>query len=181
MPRRTKPDAVALIKEDHRKVEALFERFEKARDEERKKTLARDICTELTIHAMIEEEIFYPACQGEIDEEDVLDEAYVEHDGAKVLISEVMSNINARFFEAKVTVLSEMIKHHVKEEEKRSEGLLAQAKAAGLDMDALAERMTARKEELKRQFADGHLPPAHTRSYTGHNLVQDKPLSGPLG
>ena len=69
-----------------------------------------------------------------------------------------------------------MIKHHVKEEEKRSEGLLAQAKAAGLDMDALAEQLTARKEELTRQFADGHLPPAHTRSYTGHNLVQDKPL-----
>ena len=78
-------------------------------------------------------------------------------------------------------MLSELIKHHVKEEEKRSEGLLAQAKAAGLDMDELAERLTARKEELTRQFADGHLPPAHTRSYTGHNLVQDKPLSAPTG
>jgi hypothetical protein len=181
MPRRTKPDAVALIKEDHRKVEALFDSFEKARDGDRKKALAREICTELTIHAMIEEEILYPACQGTIEDEDVLDEAYVEHDGAKVLISEIMSNINARFFEAKVTVLSEMIKHHVKEEEKRSEGLLAQAKAAGLDMDALAERLTARKEELTRQFADGHLPPAHTRSYTGHNLIQDKPLSAATG
>ena len=162
MPRRTKPDAVALIKEDHRKVEKLFDSFEKARDEDRRKALARQICTELTIHAMIEEEIFYPACQGTIEDE-------------------IMSNINARFFEAKVTVLSEMIKHHVKEEEKRSEGLLAQAKAAGLDMDELAERLTARKEELTRQFADGHLPPAHTRSYTGHNLVQDKPLSAPNG
>jgi len=167
MPRRTKPDAVTLIKEDHRKVEKLFESFEKARDEDRKKALAREICTALTIHAMIEEEIFYPACQGKIEDEDVLDEAYVEHDGAKVLISEIMSNINARFFEAKVTVLSEMIKHHVKEEEKRSEGLLAQARTAGLDMDALAERLMARKEELMQQFADGHLPPAHTRSYTG--------------
>jgi hemerythrin superfamily protein len=72
MPRRTKPDAVALIKEDHRKVEGLFESFEKARDEDRKKALAREICTELTIHAMIEEEIFYPACQGKIEDEDVL-------------------------------------------------------------------------------------------------------------
>jgi hypothetical protein len=179
MPRRTKPDAIALIKEDHRKVEGLFDRFERARDEERKKALAREICTELTIHAMIEEEILYPACQGKIEEEDLLDEAYVEHDGAKVLISEIMSNVNARFFEAKVTVLSEMIKHHVKEEEKRSEGLLAQAKAAGLDAEALGERMRARKEELKQQFADGHLPPAHTRSFTGHNLVQDKPISAP--
>ena len=177
MPRRTAPDAAALIKEDHRKVEKLFAQFEKARDEERKKELAREICTELTIHAMIEEEIFYPACQGKIEDEDVLEEAYVEHDGAKVLISEIMSNMNAHFFVAKVTVLSELIKHHVKEEEKRSEGLLAQAKAAGLDMEALAERLTARKEELTRQFAEGHLPPPHTRSYTGHNLVQDKPLS----
>src|SRR4029450_7129163 len=170
--------ATALIKEDHRKVEVLFDKFEKAHDEDRKKALAREICVELTIHAMIEEEILYPACQGHIEDEDVLDEAYVEHDGAKVLISEIMSNLNARFFEAKVSVLSEMIKHHVKEEEKRSEGLLAQAKAAGLDMDVLAERLTARKEELTRQFADGHLSAAHTRSYTGHNLVQDKPLGG---
>ena len=109
----------------------------------------------------------------------MLEEAYVEHDGAKVLISEIMSNLNARFFAAKVTVLSEMIKHHVKEEEKRAEGLLAQAKAAGLDMEALGDRLMTRKQELKQQFADGHLPPAHTRSYTGHNLVQDKPLSAP--
>jgi Hemerythrin HHE cation binding domain len=181
MPRRTKPDAVTLIKQDHRMVEDLFGRFEKAKDDERKKELARQICTELTIHAMIEEEILYPSCQDRIEDEDVLDEAYVEHDGAKVLISEIMSNLNARFFEAKVTVLSEMIKHHVKEEEKRAEGLLAQAKAAGLDMDALGERLMARKEELQRQFADGHLPPAHTRSYSGHNLVQDKPLSAPAG
>jgi hypothetical protein len=181
MPRTKSADAIGLLKAGHRKVEELFNTFEKARDEDRKKALAREICTELTIHAMIEEEIFYPACQGKIEDDDVLDEAYVEHDGAKVLISEIMSNINARFFEAKVTVLSEMIKHHVKEEEKRSEGLMAQAKAAGLDLEALAERLTARKEELTQQFADGHLPPAHTRSYTGHNLVQDKPLSAPAG
>jgi hypothetical protein len=181
MPRRTPTDAVALLKEDHRKVEDLFEKFEKARGEERKQALAREICTELTIHAMIEEEIFYPACHGQIEDEDVLDEAYVEHDGAKILISEIMSNVNADFFEAKVTVLSEMIKHHVKEEEKRGEGLFAQAKAAGLDVEALAERLTARKRELKQQFADGRLPPAHTRSFTGHNLVQDKPLHATSG
>jgi hypothetical protein len=180
MPRQT-PDAIALLKQDHRKVEDLFERFEKSRSEERKQALAREICTELTIHAMIEEEIFYPACHGEIADADLLDESYVEHDGAKVLISEIMSNINAHFFEAKVTVLSEMIKHHVKEEEKRSEGLFAQAKAAGLDVEALGERLMARKRQLKEQFASGHLPPAHTRSYTGHNLVQDKPLHATAG
>ena len=181
MPRRTQPDAIALLKEDHRKVEDLFEKFEKARGEERKHALAREICTELTIHAMTEEEIFYPACHGQIDDEDILDEAYVEHDGAKVLISEIMSNVNAHFFEAKVKVLSEMIKHHVKEEEKRSEGLFAQAKAAGLDVEALGERLMARKRQLKEQFANGHLPPAHTRSFTGHNLVQDKPLHATAG
>jgi hemerythrin superfamily protein len=179
MPRKANPDAIALLKEDHRKVEDLFEKFEKARDDERKKALAREICTELTIHAMIEEEIFYPACQGQIEDEDLLDESYVEHDGAKVLISEIMSNMNARYFEAKVTVLSELIKHHVKEEEKRAEGLFAQAREAGLDVDALGDRLKARKEQLAEQFAGGHLPPAHTRSYTGHNLVQDKPLSAP--
>jgi hypothetical protein len=175
MPRKANPDAIALLKADHRKVEDLFAKFEKARDDDRKKALAREICTELTIHSMIEEEIFYPACQGQIEDEDVLDESYVEHDGAKVLISEILSNVNARYFEAKVTVLSELIKHHVKEEEKRSEGLFAQARDAGLDFEALGERLKARKAQLKEQFAEGHLPPAHTRSYTGHNLVQDKP------
>ena len=174
-----KQDAISLLKADHRAVEELFDKFEKARDDERKKALARQICTELTIHAMIEEEIFYPACQGQIEDEDVLDEAYVEHDGAKVLISEIISDMNAKYFEAKVTVLSELIKHHVKEEEKRSEGLMAQARDAGLNIEMLGRRLKARKEELKEQFASGRLPPAHTRSYTGHNLVQDKPLSAP--
>jgi hypothetical protein len=178
MPSREKPDAIALLKEDHRKVEGLCDKAEKARDEDRKKILVQQICTELMIHSMVEEEIFYPACKDKIEDEEVLDEAYVEHDGAKVLIAELLdSGPDAEFYDAKVKVLSELIKHHVKEEEKRSEGLLAQAKAAGLDMDELAERLTARKDELTRQFADGHLPPAHTRSYTGHNLVQDKPLS----
>ncbi len=176
MPRRAPPDAIALLKEDHRKVEDLFEKFDKARKEERKQALAREICTELTIHAMIEEEIFYPACHDQIADEDLLDESYVEHDGAKVLISEIMSNVNAHFFEAKFTVLAEQIKHHVKEEEKRSEGLFARARDAGLDVDALGARMMARKKALKAHFAAGHLPPAHTRSFTGHNLVQDKPV-----
>jgi hypothetical protein len=96
-----------------------------------------------------------------------------------VLISEILGNVNARYFGAKVTVLPELIRHHVKEEEKRSEGLLAQARDAGLGVEALGERLKARKEELTVQLADGHLPPAHTRSYSGHNLVQDKPLTAP--
>src|SRR5260221_12565539 len=133
MPTRAKPDAIALLKEDHRKVEKLFETFEKARDEDRKADLVQQICTELVIHTMVEEEIFYPSCKGQIEDEDVLEESYVEHDGAKVLIAELLdSEPDAEFYDAKVSVLSEMIKHHVKEEEKRSEGLFAQAKPAGL-------------------------------------------------
>ena len=92
MPRRDKPDAIAMLKEDHRKVEDLFEKAETARDEDRKKMLVQQICTELMIHSMVEEEIFYPACKGKIEDEDVLEEAYVEHDGAKVLIAELLES-----------------------------------------------------------------------------------------
>ncbi|HYE45141.1 MAG TPA: hemerythrin domain-containing protein, partial [Caulobacter sp.] len=82
-----KPDAIALLKADHRTVEELFEKFESARGKDSKQKIAEKICTELKIHAMIEEEIFYPACEGAV-EEDLLKEAYVEHDGAKMLINE---------------------------------------------------------------------------------------------
>ena len=103
-------DAVALLKADHRKVEALFEQFEKARDTDRKRALAEEICTELTVHAQIEEEIFYPGCK-EAVKEDLYDEAYVEHYGAKVLIAELLdSEADNEFYDAKVMVLSEMIK-----------------------------------------------------------------------
>jgi len=82
------PDAIALLKADHRKVEDLFARFEAAGEADKKKHLARQICTELTVHTILEEEIFYPACKGKI-EDDLVREAYVEHDGAKVLIAEI--------------------------------------------------------------------------------------------
>ena len=172
-----KQDAIALLKADHRKVEDLFEQFEKTSGEGRKQKIALEICLELTVHAQIEEEIFYPACEGKI-EEDLLKEAYVEHDGAKVLIAELTkSGPDDEFFDAKVKVLSEMIKHHVKEEEKRSEGLLAQAKEAGLDMEGLGERLMQRKQELMEQFGEGeNLPPPQTRSFTGHDLKQGKPV-----
>jgi hypothetical protein len=169
-------DAVALLKADHRKVEDLFGKFEKARDKDRKQVLVKEICTELTIHTIIEEEIFYPACTGKA-EDDAVEEAYVEHDGAKVLISELMnSDPDEEFYDAKVTVLSEDIKHHVKEEEKRGEGLFAQAKEAGLDLAALGGRLMARKQELMAEFKDGNLPPPQTRSFTGHRLEQGKPV-----
>lgn len=124
-----KPDAIALLKADHRTVEDLFEQFEKATAASRKKTLATQICTELTIHTMIEEEIFYPALRGKI-EDDRLDEAYVEHDGAKMLIAQIAAGSpEDDFYDAKVKVLSEEITHHVHEEEMRQEGMFSQARA----------------------------------------------------
>lgn len=178
MPRRAPADAIALLKADHRKVEDLFEKFQHARQEDRKVALVQEICTELTIHTTIEEEIFYPACKDKIKDEDLLDEGYVEHDGAKVLVAELLDGSPSdEFYDAKVTVLSEMIKHHVKEEERRSEGLFAQAREAGLDMEALRDRLMARKEDLTRKFENGaKLPPPQTRSYTGHKLEQGHPL-----
>lgn len=169
-------DAIALLKADHRLVEELFEKFEKATRKEQKKKLADQICMELTIHTIIEEEIFYPACK-EAVEEDLLDEAYVEHDGAKVLIAEIsQGSPDDKFFDAKVTVLSEEIKHHVKEEEKRSEGMFAQAKAAGLDMDELGELMMMRKKELKEELTLGDLPPPETRTMKGAEVTHGAPV-----
>ena len=158
-------DAVALLKADHRKVEDLFEQFEKARSKDRKEALAHEICTELKVHAMIEEKVFYPACRGEI-EDDLVDEAIVEHDGAKVLINEIEAGgPDEEFYDAKVKVLSEMIEHHVKEEEQRVEGMFSQARKAGLPMDDLGERMLAMKEQLMAEAkAKGGLPPAETTS-----------------
>ncbi|MEY4966399.1 MAG: hypothetical protein RL274_1982 [Pseudomonadota bacterium] len=172
-----KPDAVALLKADHRKVDDLFEKFESAKSDSVKKTLAMQICTELSVHATIEEEIFYPACAGAI-EEDLLNEAYVEHDGAKVIIAELAdSGPKNEFFGSKVKVLSEMIKHHVKEEEMRSEGMFAQVREAGMDMDALGEKMAARKRELLADIKANGLPTPKTRSFTGHKLAQSQPVA----
>ena len=147
-----KTDAIALLKADHQKVAGLFAQFEAAKGNGKKKALAEQICLELTIHAQIEEDIFYPACEGKVDA-DLLKEAYVEHDGAKMLITEIEAGgPGDEFYDAKVKVLSEQITHHVEEEEKRMEGLFAQAKAAGLDMDALGERLAAEKAELLARF-----------------------------
>lgn len=171
-----KMDAIALLKADHRKVEALFEKFEKAKDAKTKKALATEICTELTVHATIEEEIFYPACKEAVDD-DLRTEAYVEHDGAKVLIAELAgSDPDNEFYDAKMKVLSEDIKHHVKEEEKPGEGFFAQARKGDLDMDELGQRLAARKKELLAQIKKNGLPPPTTRSFTGHEMEQGEPV-----
>lgn len=174
MPEKTL-DAIALLKADHRKVEDLFSKFEKARDPGKKAGLVKEICTELVVHTMIEEQIFYPACTGQIEDKTV-HEAYVEHDEAKVIIAELQaSSPDNEFYDAKVKVLSELIKHHVHEEEARSEGMFAQAREAGLDMEDLGQRLMARKEELLAEFKAKGLPAPETRSFTGHKLRQGAP------
>jgi hypothetical protein len=172
-----KMDAIALLKADHRKVEELFEKFENAKGAAAKRNLVEQICTELSVHATIEEEIFYPACNGDV-EEDLLNEAYVEHDGAKVMIAELLgSDPSHEFYDAKVKVLAEEIKHHVKEEEKPGEGIFAQARKAEMDMDELGARLAARKEELLAEIKANGIPLPTTRSFTGHEMSQGQPLS----
>ncbi|HEX2803869.1 MAG TPA: hemerythrin domain-containing protein, partial [Sphingomicrobium sp.] len=106
----------------------------------------------------IEEEIFYPACEGKVDE-DLLKEGYVEHDAAKLLIAEIEAGEPSdEFYDAKMKVLCEEIDHHVKEEEKRMEGLFAQARKAGLDMDSLGQQLAERKAELLKKTESGTLP-----------------------
>ena len=168
-------DAIALLKADHRKVENLFAKFETAR-KPKKQGLAQQICIELTIHTIIEEEIFYPACKGEIAA-DILSEAYVEHDGAKVMIAELLAGSpDDDFYDAKMKVLSEEIKHHVKEEERPGDGVFAQARHGDLDMDALGDRMATRKEQLLAKFKAEGLPPPTTRTFKGHKLKQGETL-----
>jgi hemerythrin superfamily protein len=147
-------DALTLLKEDHRAVEKLFKEFENAKGDGRKEKLARQICFELTVHTTIEEEIFYPACKGKIDE-DKLKEAYVEHDAAKLLIAEIEAGSGKTddFFDAKVQVLGEQIDHHVKEEE---DELFPKVRKADIDTKALGEQLAARKQELMKDYkADG--------------------------
>jgi hypothetical protein len=163
MPNQPYTDAIALLKADHRTVEELFEKFEKASGSANKKAIADRICTELKIHTTIEEEIFYPAFRGKI-EDDTLDEAYVEHDGAKVLVNDIVAGSpDDDFYDAKVTVLSEEIKHHVHEEEMRGEGMFAQCRETDVDLVALRDAMLARKQELMAQAESAGLPPAEPR------------------
>ena len=162
MASQDKQDAIELLTEDHRTVEQLFEQFEKASDSQKKEQIARQICTELKVHSLIEEEIFYPALRGKIEDDD-LDEALVEHDGAKVLINEIeASGAEAEFFDAKVKVLQEQIEHHVKEEEQESGNLFSHARKTDVDLQMLGEQMAARKAELMQVAETEGLPAAET-------------------
>jgi hypothetical protein len=138
-------DAIALLKEDHKEVKALFDKFEKA-DEEEQKEIAEEAMKALRVHAVVEEEIFYPTVRAAIEESDIMDESEEEHRVAKTLIEELENGKNAdEHFEAKFIVLAENIRHHIKEEEGE---MFKQARETDIDMKELGEQMMARKEEL---------------------------------
>jgi hemerythrin superfamily protein len=139
-------DALALLRADHQLVQGLFDQFEKTRSEERKSALAEQICNELTIHAQVEEEIFYPAAREAIREKELIGEATVEHQSAKELIAQIENGQSGdELFDAKVKVLGEYVKHHIKEEQNE---LFPQVRKTKLDLKELGERLQARKTEL---------------------------------
>jgi hemerythrin superfamily protein len=159
-----KNDAIALLKADHRQVEEAFEQFKKARDADRRQKLATQICNALKVHTTIEEEIFYPAFLAATNDTDVHHEAEVEHDSAKKLIAEIEAcSPDDEYFKAKVSVLSEMIRHHVDEEEKRG-GMFSEARHADMDLVALGEQLAARKSELEEPDARKGARPATSSS-----------------
>jgi hemerythrin superfamily protein len=147
-------DAIALLKADHREVKQLFEEYKDLVDaeggDEEKQALAEKICALLTVHTTIEEEIFYPAARDALEEQDLLDEAEVEHASAKELIAQIQGMQPAEsLYDAKVTVLGEYIDHHVKEEETQ---MFPKLKKTGLDLGAVGEQLMTRKEELMQEL-----------------------------
>jgi len=158
-------DAVALLTADHRAVEQLFEQYQGTKDQTQKSGLAHKICVELTVHSMLEEELFYPACREKGVEHDMLDEAQVEHDGVKLFVSDLMSSsVRASFYDAKVKVLGDMVKHHVAEEERAGDGIFAKASAAGVDMSALGQKISQRKPQLLAEVQSPDFIPPPVRS-----------------
>ena len=141
-------DATTLLRQDHEAVSGLFEQCEKARSTTKKVELVQHICAELTAPAQIEEEIFYPAVRKAIEDDDIMDEAVVEHGSLKHLIAQVKGKDveTEPMFDGKITVLSEYLKHHVKEEQ---DEMFPKAKKSGLDLKALGKQLQARKDELK--------------------------------
>ena len=151
-PRKAQPapkDAIALLKSDHEAVSHLFAEYEKTRSVANKKALVAQICTALSVHAQVEEEIFYPAVKVALKDKLLVPEATVEHAGVKDLIAQLKGvEPDGEMFDAKVKVLSEYVKHHVKEEQNE---MFPKAKAASLDMVELGARMAARTADLMDQ------------------------------
>jgi hypothetical protein len=148
-------DAIGLLQADHREVEGYFDQYKSAEGAEQKKGLATQICAALRVHAQIEEEIFYPAARKATKDNDLLDEATVEHAGAKVLIAEIEAmQPGMPLYDAKITVLGEQIEHHVKEEEPE---LFPKVQESRLDLVALGKQMSERKAELMALLSDAAL------------------------
>jgi selenocysteine-specific translation elongation factor len=168
------PDALGMLKADHDKAKALFRAFDALkghRDEARRKAeLVDEICYELTLHSMLEEEIFYPVLRSAVDDDDLLDEADIEHAGARELIGqlEIMAPGDDHF-DATVTVLGEEIEHHIAKEEGE---LFEAARAAGIDLDDLGEQLAARKEELEEDLSS---PPSHIDGMEPHEGARRQP------
>ena len=149
-------DAIALLESDHREVEGYFEAYKAAKSREDKKSLAGKICAALRVHAQIEEELFYPAAREATRDSELLDEAAVEHAGAKVLIAEIEAmQPGMPLYDAKVTVLGEQIRHHVEEEEGE---LFPKVRETRMDLKALGSEMTKRKAELMAMLSEAALP-----------------------
>jgi len=144
-------DAIKLLKDDHKEVKTYFKQYETLENDAEKRALADKICLALTVHAQIEEEIFYPAAREAIDDDDLLDEAEVEHASAKQLIAEIQAmQVSDRLFDAKVTVLGEYIDHHVEEEETE---MFPESRESDLDLKALGAQLAERKAALMAQLA----------------------------
>lgn len=145
-PRAALGSAIGLLKQDHREVEDYFEEYEDLEDDHAKAALAEKICSALKVHTQIEEEMFYPAARKATGDEDLLNKSLVEHAGAKHLIAEIEAmQVGDDLYDAKITVLGEQIKHHVKEEE---EELFPEVESSDMDVSGLGARMATRKEEL---------------------------------
>ncbi len=143
------PEAVEMLREDHKKVKGLFEEFEKAEEDDEKQRIVRTTLNELTIHAALEEEIFYPAVRELIEDDDQMDEALEEHHVAKLIIAELQDmKPGDEHFDAKFKVLAESVKHHIEEEESE---ILPKAEEMELDQEALGEEMAERKTELQAE------------------------------
>lgn len=148
-------DVLHLLSEDHKKVIDMFDEFEQMKkkgdtDDEAKQILVESACAELTIHAQVEEEIFYPAARDAIDDMDLLDEAEVEHASARQLMTELAAmQPDDDLYDAKFTVLGEYVKHHIQEEEKQ---LFPKVKKSDMDLDELAEEIRQRKMELREEL-----------------------------
>jgi hemerythrin-like domain-containing protein len=146
-------DAIQILTADHQQVRKIFDRFEKIKDQddtEEKQSLVKRACDELTVHAQVEEEIFYPALREALEDDDLIDEAVVEHASAKQLIAELESmDPGDDLYDAKFTVLGEYVKHHVKEEQNE---IFPQAKKSKMDLEQLGQEIAERKEQVKSEL-----------------------------